>query len=313
VAILMMLQTRGQVTADEVAAELEVSERTARRDLESLGVAGLPVYSQAGRGGGWRLLGGGKTDLSGLNASEVHALFLLAGQQSGVAPEIRAALRKLTRALPEPFREEAEVAAQALVRDPLGWSRGQAPDDVRTDNPQQLGAVQEAVIRCRQIELGYVARDSASSTRLIDPLGLATKGRSWYLIANTGAGLRTFRVDRITSVRETGEAATRPPGFNLAESWRLISDEIQHKRLPFHASGWVHPAAVGQLRYILGESLRIGPPGDDGWVEVGFRCHSARSLVGQIAGFGAAIKVAEPEEVRQALADLGRELTDLYS
>ena len=103
VAILMLLQTRGRVTAAEVADELEVSERTARRDLEALGIAGLPIYSVQGRGGGWRLLGGGRTDLSGLTAAEARALFLVAGPSSA-SPEVRAALRKLVRALPEPFR-----------------------------------------------------------------------------------------------------------------------------------------------------------------------------------------------------------------
>src|SRR6476620_6326166 len=113
VAILLMLQSRGQVTAAEVADELEISERTARRDLEALGMAGLPIYSRQGRNGGWQLAGGGKTDLSGLNAAEARALFLVAGPatSSSTTPELRAALRKLVRALPESFRTEAEAVS----------------------------------------------------------------------------------------------------------------------------------------------------------------------------------------------------------
>src|SRR5215218_10431243 len=121
VAILLLLQTRGQVTAAEVAAELEVSERTARRDLEALGVAGLPIYSRQGRNGGWQLLGGARTDLSGLNAAEARALFLVAGPSSTATPDVKAALRKLVRALPEPFRNEAQAASNAIVADPVGW------------------------------------------------------------------------------------------------------------------------------------------------------------------------------------------------
>src|SRR6187549_79279 len=121
VAILLMLQTRGRITAAEVAEELEISERTARRDLDALGVAGLPVYSQQGRGGGWELAGGGKTDLSGFTSAEARALFLVAGPASSATPEVRAALRKLVRALPEAFRLEAEAASTAIVRDPAGW------------------------------------------------------------------------------------------------------------------------------------------------------------------------------------------------
>ena len=111
IAILLMLQQRGQVTAGEVAAELEVSERTARRDLDALGVAGVPIYSSQGRGGGWRLAGGGRTDLSGLTAAESRALFLAAGPSSSASPQLQAALRKLVRALPEPFRIHAETAS----------------------------------------------------------------------------------------------------------------------------------------------------------------------------------------------------------
>src|SRR3954449_13378022 len=124
VAILMLLQTRGQVTAAEVAQELEVSERTARRDLDALGMAGLPIYSLQGRNGGWRLAGGGKTDLSGLTAAEAPALFLVGGASSATStatPQVKAALRKLVGALPEPLRSGAEAASQAVVVDPMGW------------------------------------------------------------------------------------------------------------------------------------------------------------------------------------------------
>ena len=110
VAVLMLLQTRGQITAAEVADELEVSERTARRDLEALSMAGVPVYSRQGRNGGWQLVGGARTDLSGLNAAEARALFLVAGPSSSATPELKAALRKLVRALPETFRSDAEAA-----------------------------------------------------------------------------------------------------------------------------------------------------------------------------------------------------------
>jgi predicted DNA-binding transcriptional regulator YafY len=107
VAILLFLQARGRVTAAELARELEVSVATARRDLEALSTAGIPVYPQPGRGGGWALVGGARTDLSGLTAPEARALFLLAGPAVAAAPEAKSALRKLVRALPDPFRADA--------------------------------------------------------------------------------------------------------------------------------------------------------------------------------------------------------------
>ena len=121
VATLLLMQSRGRVTAAKLAEELEVSVATARRDLEALSTAGIPVYPQPGRGGGWSLLGGARTDLSGLTAAEAQALFLLVGPAAAVAPEAKAALRKLVRALPDTFRADAEAAASAVVIDPARW------------------------------------------------------------------------------------------------------------------------------------------------------------------------------------------------
>src|SRR5689334_14748354 len=127
VATLLVLQARGRVTAAELAAELEVSVATARRDLEALSTAGVPVYPQPGRGGGWSLVGGARTDLSGLTSTEARALFLLAGPAAAVAPPIRSALRKLVRALPDTFRADAEAAADSVVVDPAGWGARDRP------------------------------------------------------------------------------------------------------------------------------------------------------------------------------------------
>src|SRR2546421_9127578 len=115
VAILLLLQSRGQVTAAEVAAELEISERTARRDLDALGMAGLPIYSRQGRNGGWQLVGGGRTDLSGLSAAEARALFLVAGPSSAATPPVRGAPRQVGRGPPQAFRTRPEAAGTAVV------------------------------------------------------------------------------------------------------------------------------------------------------------------------------------------------------
>ena len=307
VAILLLLQERGQVTAGEVAQELEVSERTARRDLDALGMAGLPIYSTQGRNGGWRLAGGGRTDLSGLTVAEAQALFMVAGPASAT-PEVKAALRKLVRALPEPFRVRAQAASSAVLVDPAGWD---GPTTVRR-TPPHLEAVQQAVIDGEQLVLGYTARDKASSTRVVHPLGLAAKGSGWYLVADTEAGQRTFRVDRITSVERNGQSVRRPADFDLAETWRLITDEIDQRRTPLRARALASPEVVGWCRGSLGSRLRIGPAGDDGRVELELRGHNARSLAAEIAGFGSAIEVLEPEELRQQLAIIGGQLVDRY-
>ncbi|MFF2997796.1 helix-turn-helix transcriptional regulator [Streptomyces sp. NPDC057950] len=154
VATLLLLQARGRVTVREVAEELEVSERTARRDLEALTSAGVPVYSQRGRGGGWSLVGGARTDLTGFTSREIGALFLAAGPLSA-SPELRAALRKLMRAVPAPMRPHAEAAAKAILVDGLDWSRtagGSGP---------HRHALERAVLDGRQVRLGYAHADLA--------------------------------------------------------------------------------------------------------------------------------------------------------
>ncbi|MBV8693766.1 MAG: YafY family transcriptional regulator [Actinobacteria bacterium] len=309
VAILLLLQTKGQVTAAEVAAELEVSERTARRDLEALGMAGLPVYSLQGRNGGWKLAGGGRTDLTGLTAAEARALFLVAGPSSSATPQVKAALRKLVRALPEPLRSSAEAATTAVVVDPGGWDQ---PTATRPP-PPHLEAVQRAVVEGEQIMLGYVARTREATTRVVHPLGLAAKGDVWYLVADTDAGLRTFRVDRMTAVEANGKKVVRPEGFDLTEAWRLITDEVEQRRAPVQARARVEPYAVPWCRARLGTRLRIGPQGKDGWVDVELRGHSAGSLAADIAGFGSAIELLDPPEVRAELAKIGAQLTDAYA
>ena len=221
VALLLILQRKGRVTAAEVAEELEVSERTARRDLEALSMAGVPVYSQQGRNGGWQLLGGGRTDLSGLTADEARALFLVAGPASAT-PEVRTALRKLVRALPEPMRDHAEAASSAvLLAD--GWGGTPRSSTV----PAHLPSLQRAVVEGVQVELSYVASDGARTERVVHPLGLAAGGSVWYLMADTAAGLRTFRVDRVADAVLTAEPSVRPEGFDLEEAWARFSEGVR--------------------------------------------------------------------------------------
>ena len=225
VATLLVLQAKGRVTAAELADELEISIKTARRDLEALAIAGIPVYSQAGRGGGWSLIGGARTDLSGLTAAEARTLFMVAGPSSTATPEAKAALRKLVQALPETFRAEAEAAASAVVLDPAGWGGTPRP------RPAHLDELQRAVVDGVQVRLGYADRERNETVRTVHPLGLVDKGSVWYLVAGTDAGMRTFRVSRVRSVERTTEPRRAPrrlrPRRDVAERgrrrWRSVA------------------------------------------------------------------------------------------
>ncbi len=301
VAALLVLQAKGRVTAAQLARELEISERTARRDLEGLAMAGIPVYSQPGRGGGWELVGGARTDLSGLTADEARALFLIAGP-ADATPEVRAALRKLVQALPATFREHAEAAASAVVHDPSGW------DQTAPAAPDHLEELQRAVIEGVRVELDYRGRDGRASSRTVHPLGLVVKNNTWYLVAETEAGQRTFRVSRVRSLRLTSEPAVRPDDFDLAAAWRSIVTTVDAQRAPLRVQLRAEARIVDVLRWMFGSRVGIGAVGADGRTEVELRAQSEEMVARQLAGFADGLEVVAPAGVRDYLADIGRGL-----
>ncbi|MFI8828148.1 helix-turn-helix transcriptional regulator [Streptomyces sp. NPDC053431] len=312
VAALLFLQSRGQggapVTAAELAAELEVSERTARRDLEALAAAGVPVYSTAGKGGGWRLVGGARTDLSGLNAPEIRALFLLAGTDADAGPGTRTALRKLVRALPAPLRPGAEAAARAGVTDATDWTGAET-------GPVHLDALRQAVVDGVQVRIGYARPGQEPRQRLVHPLGIAAKTGVPYLVAATDAhpDLRTYRISRVTSVTVTGAPVVRPEGFDLATAWRGLAARMEDRMAAATVRGRAAPGTEGLLEGLFGGRLRYGArEPDSGWTAVEVTGPSPEVVAAQLAGLGARVELLDPPEARTALARIGSELSALY-
>jgi predicted DNA-binding transcriptional regulator YafY len=308
VATLLLLQSRKRVTAADVAAELEVSVRTARRDLEALSAAGIPVFPQPGRGGGWELVGGARTDLSGLTADEARTLFMVAGPEAAATPELKAALRKLVRALPEPFRASAEQAANSVVVDLDAWGRNR-----RARRPPLLDALQSAVAAGKQVELSYADRTGQPSTRVISPLGLARKGTVWYLVANTDAGRRTFRVGRVTGVQPLDTPVVRPDGFDLEAAWAEIVANVDELRSPQRVDIVADPHAVHFLQWMFDRQLQVGETQPDGRVAASIGCQSVERCTAEIAGLGARIEVIAPPEARAHLARLAADLSAIYA
>ncbi len=306
VATLLFLQRKGTATAAQVAGELEVSERTARRDLNALALAGVPVYSRQGRGGGWSLVGGARTDLSGLTAAETRALFLVAGPSASASKETKAALRKLVQALPEPFRADAEAASQAVIVDPSAWGRTSHPD------PPFLDTLQAAVVDGRQVVLEYAKPNSEATSRLVHPLGLVTKRGVWYLVADTDKGGRTFRLDRVRSVDVTDRAVVRPANFDLDEAWQAINVEVARRNTGVLIEAQVDPTMMAPLRATFAGGVRVLGTSPRGWAQVELRTGSVAEGAGRIGGFGAKVKVLGPPEVIEQLRRVGHELRELY-
>ncbi|CAM5442611.1 transcriptional regulator [Streptomyces tanashiensis] len=306
VAALLFLQTRRRVTAAELALELGVSERTARRDLEALASAGIPVYSQAGQGGGWSLVGGARTDLTGLTAPEIRELFLLTGPDTGAGPHTRTALRKLVRALPAPLRAGAEAAARAGIADGTDWTGAE------TEEAAHLAALQRAVVEERELRIGYARPGREPRERTVQPLGIAAKSGVRYLLADTADGLRTFRVGRVTSVTETGAPAGRPEGFDLATAWRALAARMEDRMVAATVRGRAAPGTETVLEGLLGGRIRYGERGPDGWTPIEADGPSPEVIAAQLAGLGARVELLDPPEARTALARIGAELTALY-
>lgn len=305
VASLLLMQARGRVTAAELAEELEVSIATARRDLEALSAAGIPVYPQPGRGGGWSLVGGARTDLSGLSAAEAQALFLLAGPAASTAPEVRSALRKLVRALPQTFRADAQAAADAVAVDPAGWG------EVERELPRLVQILQSAIVHRRRVRLGYRSRGQ-DSERLVDPWGLVDKDNTWYLIAGTEVGQRTFRVDRIVDAVVTELAAERPVDFDLAKEWQRVVEKMEQRRSLVAATLLIDARFLSILRDHFGRHFEVTGQLDGGRARVVVAAPTALDIARNLAGWGAAVEVEEPAAVRVELGRIGAELAGRY-
>ncbi|GAA3889136.1 WYL domain-containing protein [Leifsonia kafniensis] len=304
VATLLMMQAKGRVTAREVAAEFETSVATVRRDFEALSAAGIPVYPQVGRGGGWQLLGGARTDLTGLTSAEARALFLLVGPAASVAPEVKSALRKLVRALPETFRTDAEAAAEAVVIDPARWGRPR-----RAEQPL-VKALQDAVVQRRKVRLSYRGWDRDPDESLCDPWGMVEKDGVWYLLGGVDGTPRTYRIERIVESAITNEPADRPENFDLTEAWNAVVRDVTEQRERASATVVTSIAIVPFLRHQFGESAVIETGNDSERVTVRISAPSEIMLARGLAGWGADIEVLEPAAVRAELIRIGAALLE---
>lgn len=312
VAITLLLQTHGQLTAGDLAERLETSERTIRRDLDSLSGAGVPVYAQRGRGGGWALLGGHRIDLTGLTAEEAQALFLVTDPRStnglGVAPGAESALRKILAALPAPLREQVAAARSAVLVDPVAWGG-------RRQVTPHLDTLRDAVVRGVQVDLDYAKPGEEAARRRVHPYGLVSKAGTWYLMAGTPAGQRTFRLSRMASVTETAQPVERPAAFDLAQAWAVVETEVPRRRAPLGVRMRVcsdHVARVNAaLRSLTGGEL--DEEGEvDGWRQATGWFPTSPVAAGLLARFGASVEVLDPPEVRHILGRLGAELSQVY-
>ena len=311
VAILMLLQARGRVTAEDLAERLEVSPRTIHRDLEALSTAGVPVVAQRGRRGGWSLIGGYRTDLSGLTEEEARALFLVAGPAAAtgvdVAPAAHSALRKLLAALPAHYRPAVERDRAGVHVDPAGWWQ-------RAEQPAHLAALREALGAGGMLWMRYDHGDGPGPRRLVDPHGLVQKAGVWYLLARTEGELRTFRVSRIHDLGTAPGGSERPEDFDVAAAWERSRAAFQHREEPLTVTVRVQQTALRIVRVVLRDRLvgRAEDAGAPGWAGMRMRFPSVVAAAAMLSGFAGDLEVVSPEAVRERLRHLGARLVETY-
>jgi predicted DNA-binding transcriptional regulator YafY len=301
-SVLLLLQAKGRATEKELAERLEVSQRTIHRDLEALSAANVPVLALRGSQGGWELAEGWKTQVPGLDASELGALLMAQPRALG-HPQLRAAaesaLNKLMAALPGSMREEAAVMRERLLVDPAGW--WDAGEDV-----SGLPLVQDAVMRERKLTFDYVRADGETGPRTVEPLGLVAKGSTWYLVAHTPKGMRTFRVSRMSAVTVLATGFKRPKRFDLAEHWKRSTSELAEKRSGYPTVVAVTQSAVQRLPGWLAakpvEGVESAAAGE-GWVAMRMEFEHIEQARFVVMGLGTRVRVLRPLELRSAVEE----------
>ncbi|MDP2291408.1 MAG: YafY family protein [Actinomycetota bacterium] len=305
-SILMLLQARGQVSAVELAEHVEVSVRTVYRDIEQLSAAGVPVYAERGRNGGFRLLDGWRTKLTGLTEEEAQAMFLagLSGpaEQLGLGDALALAQRKLAAALPAGWQSDAMRVSSRVHLDPIGWYQPPASAD-------HLSIIAAAVWADETVDIRYESWTSTSDRR-ISPLGLVIKAGTWYVVAETDGSTRTFRLSSVLAARPTGEHFRRPAKFDLAAHWASAILEFERSRYTATATVLVSDSGLDALRRLstATAAAAAGEPDDTGWRRVTIPIESVPHAAGQLLQLGVEVEVVEPAELRSHLHELAAQI-----
>ena len=307
VTLLLLLQTRGQMTAAELAAELEVSERTVHRDVDALSAAGVPIYAERGPHGGVRLVEGYRTRLTGMTADEAEALFLsgLPGPAAelGLGTVMTAARLKVLAALPPELRVRASRLVERFYLDAAGW--------FRLDEPvPHLPTLAEAVWEGRRVRVTY-DRGDESVPRLLEPMGLVLKAGTWYVVARRDDEVRTYRVARVTAAELLDERFERPVDFDLPSYWIESSAAYEREVPRLEVMVRVDPAFLGELGDFVGESSvasaeRLDEPDPEGWTRLRLRVNYPRDAPGRLLGMGSHLEVIAPPDVRDQVVSLAR-------
>jgi predicted DNA-binding transcriptional regulator YafY len=314
-SILMLLQARGRMTAQQLADELEVSVRTIYRDMDALSMAGVPVYAERGPGGGCSLLDSYRTTLTGLTQDEVRALFMVSIPaplaELGVDQELKVALRKLSAALPATRRADEERARQRIHLDSTGWSETREP-------VPHLQTIHQAVWQERSLHLTYRLPFNTQARWLVEPYGLVAKASIWHLVCSRQGHMRVYRISRVLEAELLEETFARDADFDLAAFWQAWRAEVEENRSSCPVTVRVAPAFIPYLPLHFGESIReqidrAGPPDGEGWTTLTLPFEVLEDARDRILSFGGAVEVLDPPAVRNSVLAYAAQTVALYT
>jgi predicted DNA-binding transcriptional regulator YafY len=306
-SLVLLLQHRGRMSAAALGRELEVSTRTVLRDIDALSTAGIPVYAERGRRGGFALLAGFSTDLTGLTSDEALALLVAGrGNAAGMAPALTSAMRKVVAALPPAQRDAATQGAERILVHPEGWLRR----DAATTDEGRLAAVRRAVFAGHRLRIRYAAKGEEARWRTVDPVGLVSAKGRWYLLATRDGAERTYMVTRMREVEELDEPAERAPGIDLDRVWEERRSRFATSMETVTARLRVRPRRRSDLVRVARSITEDGER--DGWLyaeaefaDEGFASHVLWTLAPDA-------EVLEPASLRATLAARAAETAGRY-
>jgi predicted DNA-binding transcriptional regulator YafY len=313
-SMLMLLQDRGTLTAGKLAAELEVSERTIYRDMDALSTAGVPVYAERGPGGGCSLIDSYRTDLTGLTRDEVRALFMLSIPtplaELGVDQDLKAALLKLSAALPEVYRPEGIRVRQRIHLDPTAWFH----QEIQVPH---MHTIQQGLFQDQKLKLTYRLAFDAQVEHIVEPYGLVAKTNLWYLIFSRADVIFVRKLADVLDAELTQEKFDYPPDFELVKFWMDWCKVYENNQPQFATHVRLRPDLVQMLQYFqdpLVTDISGEPEIDgDGWHNLIMHFETFEAARKRLLNFGGAVEVLEPEALRRSVQDFAKQIIKTYS
>jgi predicted DNA-binding transcriptional regulator YafY len=316
ISIMLLLQSRGRMTAAELARELEVSERTIYRDVEALSASGVPLYAEHGPGGGLDLLDSYRTDLTGLNGEELRALFMLIStpgplDRLGISRDLRSALRKLTADLPGDQRINEEKVQQRFYLDWSWWNHALEP-------APYLPVLQQAVWDNTSLRLRYQGYLNLPVTVEVEPYGLVAKAGMWYLVAMVSAVPRVYHVSWLIDVVLLDGQFERRADFHLADFWQGWCQEYEEHQRSYPVLLRLSSGLLKLLPLYFGRRVHAlikdaGAPDAAGWVTLTLAFESLEVARERILSLGGAAEVLEPEALRMSVIDYAAQISSVYA